>query len=175
MKFKKKIIYKGKEISLELIEGKIFQKEIEKEIVVFPKTVGILPLIEKDKIVLVRQYRFPAKKELWEIPAGKLEKGEKPEVGARRELKEETGFTAGKLEKIGEFYPTPGYSTEYMHLFRATLLMKGKQSLDEDEIIKNVKVFDLREILEMIEKKKIIDAKTILAVFSEIKTAKEDV
>ena len=165
----KRLIYKGREISLELIEGKINKKEIKKAIIIFPKTVAILPLTSKDKIVLVKQYRFPPKKELWEIPAGKLEKGEKPEIGVKRELKEETGFEAGKLEKIREFYLSPGYSTEYMYLFKATSLKKGKQLFDKGEMIKDVKIFKLKEVLEMIKKKKIIDAKTILAVISEIK------
>jgi ADP-ribose pyrophosphatase len=164
MKMKGTTIYKGREISLKLIEGKIEKKEIKKEIVVFPKTVAILPFLKKDKIVLVRQYRFPAKKELWEIPAGKLERGERPEMGAKRELKEETGFLARKLEKISEFYLTPGYSTEYMYLFRAAILKEKKQILNEGELIKNVRVFSKKEILEMIKNKKIIDAKTILAI-----------
>lgn len=166
MKLQKKIIYKGREITLELIKRENFQKEI----VVFPNTVAILPLISKRKIILIRQYRFPAKKELWEIPAGKLKKGEKPEMGAKRELREETGFQAGKLEKIGEFYLSPGYLTEYMHLFRATFLKKGDQSFDKDEIIKDVKIFDLKKAFEMIKKKKIIDAKTILAILLQMKS-----
>lgn len=159
-------IYKGKELSLNLIVARENQKEIEKEVIVFPKTVAILPLIG-DKIVLIKQYRFPTKKEIWEIPAGKLRKKEKPEIGAKRELKEETGLGAKKLEKIGEFYLSPGYSTEYMYLFRAKSLKKGKQSLDEDEIIKNIKIFNLKEALQMIKRKEIIDAKTILAILNE--------
>lgn len=165
MKIKKvKGIYKGKEISLKIICAKFNEKEIEKEVVFYPKTVAILPLIEKDKIVLVRQYRFPVKKEIWEIPAGKLKKGEKPEIGAKRELKEETGFEPKKLRKISQFYLSPGYSNEFMFLFQAEGLKKGKQVVDENEIINKVKIFSLTEILKMIKNKKIIDAKTIIAV-----------
>jgi len=168
MKIKKvKKIYKGKEFSLELIEGKSGEKEIKKEVISFPNTVAVLPLVGKDKIILVRQYRFPVKKEIWEIPAGKLKKGEIPESGAKRELKEETGFGVVKLEKIAEFYKSPGYTTEYMYLFRAFGLKKGRQIFDKDEIIKKVKIFDIKEALEMIKNKKIIDAKTILAILNE--------
>ncbi len=161
---KTKLLYKGNEVSLNMIKWEFEGKERKKEIVYFPNTIGVLPVIKRGKVILVKQYRFPAKKELWEIPAGKLDKNEKPETGARRELKEETGFTAGNLEKIGEFYVSPGYLTEYMHLFRADLLKKGNQLLDEGEIINKVKIFDLKEVLKMIENRRIIDVKTILAV-----------
>ena len=160
MKPKNKILYQGKEISVKLIE----KKKAKIIVVDFPKTVGVLPIDENGKIILVKQYRFPAKKELWEIPAGKLKKGERPEIGAKRELKEETGFEAKKLEKITEYFVSPGYTSEYQYLFVAKNLKKGKQLLDEDEIIKKVKAFSLKEILKMIKERKIIDVKTILAV-----------
>ncbi len=162
-----KKIYQGREASLNLIEVKFQRRKISKEVVIHPNTVAILPLIGKNKIVLVRQYRFPAKKELWEIPAGKLKKKERPQKAAQRELKEETGFKAGKWEKIAEFYNSPGYTTEYMCLLKATHLKKGKKSPDEDELIRKIKIFTLNEALEMIKKKKIVDAKTILAIFNE--------
>jgi ADP-ribose pyrophosphatase len=165
---KDKKIYKGKEVSLRVIEWELKGKKMKKEVVIFPDTVGILPLVSKDKIILVRQYRFPSKKELWEIPAGKIEKNEKPKSAAKRELKEETGFEARKIEKIAEFYPTPGYSTEYIHLFRATSLKKGKQHLDEDEIIRT-KAFTLEEALKMIKSRRIIDAKTACTIILEAK------
>jgi ADP-ribose pyrophosphatase len=96
---KNKIIYQGKEISLKLIEKRGLKNKIEQVIVNFPKTVEVLPVDEKGRIILVKQYRFPAKKDLWEIPAGKLKKREKPEIGAKRELKEEAGLGAQKLKK----------------------------------------------------------------------------
>lgn len=157
----------GPSASFKIIETKIEKKKWKINILEFPKTVGILPLLEKNKIVLVKQYRFPARKELWEIPAGKLERNEDPKKGAERELKEETGFEAKKLEKIAEFYPSPGYSSEYMYLFRAINLKKGKQNLDEGEKIEKVTIFSLKETLKMIKKRKIIDAKTIIAICVE--------
>jgi ADP-ribose pyrophosphatase len=164
---RKKLIKKckGNVILFEVFEEKIGEAKVRRDVVNFPKTVGILPLIEKDKIVLIRQFRFPIKKEIWEIPAGKLDNGEKPELGAKRELKEETGYQAKELRKIGEFYLSPGYSSEYMYLFLAKGLEKGKQSLDEGEKIKEVKIFSKKEVLKMIKTRKIVDAKTILALF----------
>ena len=158
---------KGKSAIFKVIEEKIGKIKIKRNVLEFPRTVGILPLIGKNKIVLLRQFRFSIKREIWEIPAGKLRKKEKPKIGAKRELKEETGFEAKKLEKIGEFFLSPGYSTEYMYLFRATGLKKGKQMLDEGEMIKEVKIFSLKKALEMIKKMKILDAKSIIAILTE--------
>jgi ADP-ribose pyrophosphatase len=172
---KSKVIkkYKGPTATFKEVEVKIRGKKIKGNVVEFPRTVAVLPLIEKDKIILVRQYRFPPKKDLWEIPAGRLEKREDPREGAKRELVEETGFSAGKLEKIGEFFITPGYSTEYMYFFKAKKLRKGKQcldeeeliKLDEEELIKEVKEFKLKEALKMIKSGKIQDIKTAFAIF----------
>jgi ADP-ribose pyrophosphatase len=164
---KKKLIKKckGNVVLFEVFEEEIGKMKIKRNVVKFPKTVGILPLIGKDKIVLIRQFRFPINKEIWEIPAGKLDRGEEPEIGAKRELKEETGYEARELKKIGEFYLSPGYSTEYMYLFLARRLKKGEQNLDKGEKIKEVKIFSKKEVLEMIKTRKIVDAKTILALF----------
>lgn len=161
---KTKKVYQGNEIDIEMIDWEFEGKKMKKEVVMFPNTVGILPFLGKDKIILVKQHRFPAKKELWEIPAGKLEENEEPEAGAKRELKEETGFLVAKLEKIAGFYVSPGYTTEYMNLFRAELGKRGSQALDDTEIIDNVKIFSFKEVLKMIREKKIIDGKTIIAV-----------
>jgi ADP-ribose pyrophosphatase len=157
--------YRGEIIQFEVFEKKDGKEKIKIELVKFPKTVGILPLIEKDKIILIKQFRFPIRKEIWEIPAGKLKPKEKPEIGAKRELREETGYEAKELIKIGEFYLSPGYSTEYMYLFLAKNLKKGKEDLDKEEKIKEVRVFSKKEIEKMIKLRKIVDAKTILALF----------
>ena len=166
MKIKEKFLYKGKIIDLKKVEAKIGKKKIEKEIACLhlPRSVGILPLIGKDKIVLIKNYRLAARKEMWEIPAGFLKKNEKPEIGAKRELKEETGFLAKKLKRICQFYFSPGYFREEMILFKAEKLEKGRQQLEEDEMIKKVKIFNQKEVLKMIKQRKIDDAKTILAI-----------
>lgn len=158
---------KGPTAVFKVIEAEIGKKRIKMNVLEFPKAVGILPVLDNGKIILVKQYRFPIKKEIWEIPAGKLRKNEKPELGAKRELEEETGFEAKRLEKIAEFFVSPGYSTEYLYLFRATGLKRGRQNLDEGEIIEKIKEFSLKEALRMIKKREIIDGKTILAIFFE--------
>jgi len=164
---RKKLIKKckGNVFLFEVFEEKIGKSKIKRDVVKSPKAIGILPLLDKNKIVLIRQFRFAINKEIWEIPAGMLRKGEKPEVGAKRELKEETGYEAKELKKIGEFYLSPGYSTEYMYLFLARGLKKGEQSLEKGEKIKEVKIFSKKEVLKMIKSRKIVDAKTILALF----------
>ncbi len=158
---KKEIIYQGKIFSVERVR----KKGKDGEIINFPKTVAIIPLISKNEIVLISQYRFPLRKYIWEIPAGKLEKGEKPEKGAERELLEETGFRPGKLERLSEFYISPGYSKEYMFLFKAINLRKENQfTIPKEELIREVKIFKLREVKTMIKEKKILDIKTILGI-----------
>ena len=169
---KVKRVYKGKEISLKVVDWELKRKKLKKEVVVFPDTVGILPFLKKDRIILVKQYRFPSGKELWEIPAGKIDKNETPTRAAKRELKEETGFDAKRMEKMAAFYPTPGYSTEFIHLFKASSLKKGKQRLDGDEVIK-IKVFSLKEALKMIKEKRIIDAKTAFSIIFEANKRKK--
>lgn len=166
MKVKEKILYKGKWIDLKKAKARINGKEIEKEFACThsPKAVAILPVVGKNKIILVKQYRFAAKREIWEIPAGFLKKNEKPEITAKRELEEETGFKAKKLKKIAEFFQSPGYLREYIYLFKAYVEEKGKQSFDKDEFIKKVKIFTQKEVLKMIKEKKIVDAKTIIAI-----------
>jgi len=165
---KTKRLYKGRWLSLDVVDWELGGRKRRNEVVIFPNTVGILPIFKKDKVVLVKQYRFPAKKELWEIPAGIIEKNEKPEKAARRELEEETGFKPGRMIKMAGFYPSSGYTTEYLHLFKTNVSKRGKQSLDETELINKVKIFDLRKVSEMIKKRKIIDAKTIIAVELEL-------
>jgi len=165
MRQKSKIAFKWKRYSVEIAKKKIKGKIYEGIVFHFPKTVAILPEVKKGKFALVFQYRFPPKKKIWEIPAGKLEEGEDPVEGAKRELLEETGYLAKNLKKIAEFFVSPGYSTEYMYLFFAKNLKKGKQRFSSDEKIEKVKIFSLEEVLKMIKDKEIVDEKTILAIF----------
>jgi ADP-ribose pyrophosphatase len=112
---------------------------------------------------MIRQFRLSAGKVLWEIPAGTIEEGEKPEDCAVRELKEETGYTAESMKLLFRCYPTPGYSTEVMHCFLATSLTRHRRELDEDEVI-SVKPTALEAVFRMIASGEIIDAKTIAVV-----------
>jgi len=150
-----KMVFNGKLIKVYSINNK--------DLVIHPGAVVIIPIISKDKIILVKQYRFAIKKSTWEVPAGTLKPKESPLKCAKRELEEETGYKAGRLLKLLTFYSSPGFLFEKMHLFLATNLTKGLQNFDEDENIK-IKVFTLKEIEKMILKNKIIDAKTIVSI-----------
>ena len=123
---------------------------------------AILAFDEKGKIILVNQHRFPHGYIL-EIPAGTLEKGETPRKCALREIEEETGYKAKKMTHFLTYYPSVGYNQEAIHCFLASGLTKSKTHLDTDEFI-TVKKMDLKKLINMIKKDKIIDSKTICAV-----------
>ncbi|RLE76851.1 MAG: ADP-ribose pyrophosphatase [Thermoprotei archaeon] len=135
----------------------------EVDIVEHPGAVVILPL-RGDKIVMIKQYRYPVKETIYELPAGTIEPGEKPEECALRELEEETGFRAEKLSYLGCFYASPGYSSELLHAFTAENLHFEKQNLDIDEKIM-VAEFSKEEVLDMINRGIIKDSKTLSALF----------
>ncbi len=119
---------------------------------------AVIAINEKDEIILVNQYRPAVKDHILEIPAGLVEEGEDPEVGARRELEEETGYKAGKLTKLYEYYTSPGISCSKMYIYLATELTNGKQKLDDDEYLEivHVPVSDLKP-------EDLKDGKTLLA------------
>jgi ADP-ribose pyrophosphatase len=134
-----------------------------REMVLHPGAVAVIAVTAEKEVILVKQYRYPVKEVLYEIPAGKLEPGEDPAVCAPRELAEETGFLAEKWEKLGTFYTAPGFSNETMHLFYATGLRAEEAHPDPDEIITYEKI-SLRKAWEMIRTGQIKDGKTILAI-----------
>ncbi len=136
-----------------------------RDIVEHPGAVAIVPILDDGRVVLVRQYRYAVGKELLEIPAGTLEEGEAPDTCARRELKEETGYNAGSVVKMISFYTAPGYSSEVIHIYVATLLRKGEQRAEEDERI-SVEAYGIDELLRMIEENAIEDGKTVAGVLS---------
>jgi ADP-ribose pyrophosphatase len=125
--------------------------------------VSIIAMPEPAKIVLVRQFRPAIGRELWEVPAGKLEAGEDPMAAARRELIEETGYRCGSLKKLWTFYTAPGFCSELLHLFVAQDLTPGDPEPEADEVL-HVRMFDLEEAWRMIERDEIPDAKTQIAV-----------
>lgn len=158
-----KTIYKGKifDVSLDRIrEGEI---EYDREIVLHNGSAVVIPVFSDNSVALVKQYRHAAGKYLLEIPAGSLEKNEVPEIAARRELEEEIGVTAGKLEKLAEFYVSPGFLSEKMFVFLATDLTETVQNLEDDEFLEIEKI-TLEQALEMLRKNEIEDAKTIVGL-----------
>lgn len=161
---KSKLIYKGKIINLRL-ENVILPngREATREIIKHSGSVAILPLIDKDKFLLVKQYRKPIEKVLLEIPAGRIEKGENFKECAKRELAEETGYKASDFKKIASVYLAPGYSSEIIHILLAKNLKKSRANPDDDEFIKTV-ILNKKEILNKIIDNKIKDSKTIVSI-----------
>lgn len=156
-------IYKGKIFEVSLATVKEENVTYEREIISHPGSAVIVPVFENNIVALVRQYRHPAGKYLLELPAGSLEKGEDPQIGAARELEEEIGVTAEKLEKLSEFYVSPGFLGEKMHVFLATGLTEVGQKLEEDELLR-IEKFSLAETRDLILENKIEDAKTMVGL-----------
>ena len=138
-------------------------KNTTAEVIRHPGSSAIVPLIEKESVILIREYRPAIRDFLWEIAAGTMLPGEEPLDCAERELREECGFVAKKFEKLGEILIAPGYSDERIHLFMAATLISCGQNLDEDELL-TTHVFPFDQAMGMIEKGEIQDATTIVGL-----------
>ncbi|KXO17109.1 NUDIX hydrolase [Peptoniphilus sp. GNH] len=160
--------------SNKVFEGKIFSVRVDtvelpnakyakREIVEHKGAAAAVCVNNDGKLIFVRQFRKACDEILLEIPAGKLEIGEKPIDCIRREVEEETGYTDGKFEYITEFYTSAGFSNEKIHLFLAHDLKAGQSHPDEDEYVE-VEIYSLEEALKMIELGEIMDAKTIIGI-----------
>ncbi|WP_077326814.1 NUDIX hydrolase [Virgibacillus siamensis] len=159
-------IYDGKVVKLQvddvtLPDGKTAKRELIKH----PGAVAIIPITKDRKIVFVEQYRKPLEKSLVELPAGKLEPGEKPEITAVRELEEETGYTTGSLQFIASFYTSPGFADELMYLYMTEELepLKNAVSGDDDEFVELLEL-TLDEAKQYVREQRIHDAKTNYAI-----------
>lgn len=160
----KKKIYSGKVLSLSVYTIPFGKRKLRREIIEHRGAAAMLA-IDKGKVILVKQHRYPHGY-VYEIPAGTMEKGEKPIKCAYREFKEETGYEAKKMTPLMKYYPSIGYNTELIHCFVATGIKKSsKLKLDEDEILSVVKI-DFKKVLKMILSGKITDSKTICAVLT---------
>ena len=160
----RKNVFKGRVLSLSLYTLSINKRKVTREVIEHPGASAVLA-IEDGKVLLVRQHRFPHGYVL-EIPAGTLEKGERPLKCAHRELCEETGHTAKKMTPLIKYYPSIGYNTEIIHCYVASGIKKvGNQQLDHDEIMSVVKI-DFKKVIKMIISGKITDSKTICAVLT---------
>ena len=156
-------IFRGRvfEVTVDTVsEG---EKTYAREVVHHPGSAVIVPVFDDGTIALVRQYRHPAVRYLLEAPAGTLRRGEPPEEGAKRELEEELGVVSGRLEKLSEFFVSPGFCGEKMWVYLATELTETRQQLDEDEILAVVRI-PFSQALSMITTGEIEDAKTIIGV-----------
>ena len=134
-----------------------------REVVRHPGGVGVLALAEEGRVLVVEQFRYPYGKLLLEIPAGKLERGEDPREAGIRELREETGATAGRFESLGQVYPSPGYCDEIIHLYMARDLSFGQAQPDEDEFLQ-VQRIPFEELVGRILDGEVTDSKTVAAV-----------
>ena len=159
-------VFNGRIISLqvddvELPDGNYSKREIVKH----PGAVAVIAMTEEEKIVFVEQYRKPLERSLIEIPAGKLEPNEAPEITAVRELEEETGYTTEQMQYVTSFYTSPGFADELMHVYFTDNLIKLDEAvpLDEDEFVE-VHYLSLVEAEQYVLEQKIYDAKTAYAI-----------
>jgi ADP-ribose pyrophosphatase len=159
-----KPIYRGRVIDLGLEEVRLPNgMTVELEIVRHPGASAIVPLHDDGRVVMIRQYRHAAGGMIYEVPAGRLNAGEDPLDCARRELREEAGLTADRIERLGMIFTTPGFTNEKIHLFVARGLRSVGQQLDHDEVIEVIER-PLAELMRMIERGEIVDGKTICAL-----------
>ena len=162
-------IYQGRLVGLrvdtvELPSG----RKTKREIVEHGGVAAIVAIDSENNVLLVRQYRKPVERVLLEIPAGGMEPGEDALVCARRELEEETGFSAERWEELGFFYTSPGFCTEQMHLYLATELRPAKNAADDDENIELVRV-PLTSVPELIASGEVCDAKSIAGLLMALR------
>lgn len=156
-----------------VFDGKVFDVDRDKvrmpngrdvtvDVVRHPRSVVLLPMPEPGHIILVRQFRYPVNRSLWELPAGSLDPGEEPEQAATRECHEEIGFVPSTVVRLAALYPTPGYCDEEMIFFRLSGLEKSDEAakVDEDEDIE-ARVFTVPEAREMVRSGEIVDMKTV--------------
>ncbi len=157
-------IYKGSLLDVRrdevsLPNGKISAREYIKH----PGAACIIPVLPDGKIALIKQYRYPVQSEMIELPAGKLDTGEKPEVCARRELEEEIGYSAGKLTFVCNIHPAIGFASEIMWIYLAEDLVKTTENTDHDEFLE-IMPTSLAEAVKMVWDGKITDVKTIIGL-----------
>lgn len=159
-------IYNGKVVHLQVDDVTLPNgKTSKREIIKHPGAVAVISITKDNKIIFVEQYRKPLEKSLVEIPAGKLEPGEKPKATAIRELEEETGYTTKELEFVTSFYTSPGFADEIMYIYKSDKLVALKEAVegDDDEFIEILEL-TLEEAQQYVRENRIHDAKTNYAV-----------
>ena len=139
-------------------------RAVELALLRHPGAAAVVPFLDGERIVLLRQFRHAAGGTIWEVPAGKLDRGEDPARRAARELAEETGYRAGRLERVGEILTTPGFTDERIHLFCAFELEPGEPAHEQHELIQ-CEVLPLERALALVDAGAISDGKTIAALF----------
>ena len=161
-----KHIYRGRVITVNIDTVTLPNgMTVDLEMVRHPGAAAIVPLTDGGSVILVKQFRHAAGGFIYEIPAGKLHPGEDPKACAARELEEEVGYRAGKLELMSSIFTAPGFTDEVIHIYKATDLVRGQQRLDRDEVLEVLEV-SLTEAIGMIEAGTIRDAKTMVGLQS---------
>jgi ADP-ribose pyrophosphatase len=158
-----RVVYRGRSITVREEEAQLpGGRTVVLDVVRHPGASAVVPFVSPHDVLLIRQFRHAAGGTIWEIPAGKLN-GDTPEVCAHKELEEEAGRRAGRLERLGSIWTTPGFTDEVIHLFAAFDLEEVPQQLEEDEVIECV-IRPLREAVEMVFDGEIRDGKSALAL-----------
>lgn len=156
-------IYEGKIINLRKDKVTVVHGTSYREIVEHNGGAVLLTVTDEGKMIMIRQYRKAAGKVMFEVPAGKIDPGEDPLVTAGRELKEETGYTAGSIKYLCRFYPSVGYSQECLYLYLCTDLTAGETAFDDNEAI-DMEEWDIADLHAMVRRGEIDDAKTLIAI-----------
>jgi ADP-ribose pyrophosphatase len=156
-------IFEGKIVNLRVDTVELQNQKYAKREIVDHKDAACILAVNNDKIILVKQYRKAVEEFILELPAGILNIAEEPQEGALRELKEETGYKADKINLIYEFYTSPGFSNEKVYLFKASELIFEGTNFDEDECIETIEV-NAEEAKKMLESGRITDSKTIIGL-----------
>ena len=169
------IVFKGELLDVRKDKVTLPNGEIAtREWIKHPGAVCCVPILPNKKIALIRQYRYPIKKHIIEIPAGKLEWGENPENCAKRELEEEIGYKTNKISFLTNIHPAVGFASEIMWLYLAENMIKTKPSLDDDEFLELIPT-KLENAIEMVWSGKITDTKTIIGLLWANKVLKNKV
>jgi len=159
-----KTVYRGRLINLAIKKVKLPNNYVVRlEVIMHPGAALVVPFLNKNKIILLRQFRSVTGGYLYELPAGTLKRGESPLACGRREIVEETGYRAKKLTRLGQIYPVPGYSTEKITIFKAEGLSRQAAQADKDEVIESF-VVTRNQVRGLFAKGRLTDAKTICAL-----------
>ncbi len=162
----KKTVWRGRAVNFDvdtvrLPNGKLATREYMSH----PGAVGVVPFLDEDTVVLVRQYRHPVGEVTLELPAGKLDPRESILSCIKRELAEETGYTASRIKPLIQYWPTPAFADEVLHLFVATGLKAGRMNADDDEFIETV-IMPFKKAVELVRRGKIRDSKTVIGLLA---------
>ncbi|MCZ7601952.1 MAG: NUDIX hydrolase [Melioribacteraceae bacterium] len=163
---KSDILFKGKVFDLKVDEIKYDStgNTGRREVAIHPGGAVVVAVTNQNKIIMVRQFRYPFQEWILELPAGKLDNNEEPQLCAERELTEETGYSAGKISKLGHIYTTPGFCNEILHIYLAENLTAGEHAREEGEEGMEIFEFTIDEIKQKIASGEIVDAKTISGI-----------